>query len=134
VIENNIGKLPDPPVGWCSWYHFYQGISQVVIEENLEKIIEFKDQLPFNLVQIDDGFQKQVGDWLEFNDRFPNGVSPLAGEKNMPAAHLGCGSHRSSFTRGRNLCANIRTGCCDIKMGLLSVLDLYGIRWVRRWI
>jgi alpha-galactosidase len=86
AIENNIGKLPDPPVGWCSWYHFYQGISQAVIEENLEKIKEFKDQLPFNLVQIDDGFQKQVGDWLEFNDRFPYGVRPLAEE----IKHVGC--------------------------------------------
>ena len=78
AVEHNIGNLPDPPTGWCSWYQYYQGVSQVVIRENLEKIRELKGQLPFNLIQIDDGFQAQVGDWLEFNDRFPLGVQPLA--------------------------------------------------------
>lgn len=80
AIEHHIGNLPNPPEGWCTWYHYYQGISQTVIEENLRKLTEYKDRIPFNLVQIDDGFQAEVGDWLEFNDRFPNGVQPLAQE------------------------------------------------------
>ena len=30
--------------------------------------------------QIDDGFEAQVGDWLEFSPGFPDGVAPLARE------------------------------------------------------
>lgn len=32
--ENQVGMLPFPPVGWCSWYHYYQNISEDIIKEN----------------------------------------------------------------------------------------------------
>jgi len=79
AAEHQVINIRQPLEGWCSWYHYYQNISQNLIEKNLERIQEFNDSLPFNLVQIDDGFQSEVGDWLEFNDRFPDGVQPLAG-------------------------------------------------------
>jgi alpha-galactosidase len=78
TVEHRISNLPKPPDGWCSWYHYYHDISQNVIKENLEKIHEIKDRLPLQLIQIDDGFQAEVGDWLELNDRFPNGLTSLA--------------------------------------------------------
>jgi len=77
--EHKISELPEPFVGWCSWYYYYQNISGEVISENLDKILELKDFLPLNVVQIDDGFQTQVGDWLNINGRFPDGVKYLAG-------------------------------------------------------
>jgi alpha-galactosidase len=74
-------SLPDKmPAGWCSWYHFYQNIDEKVIAENLKSIQQFKTELPLELVQIDDGFQKEVGDWLDFRKGFPNGVAPLSEE------------------------------------------------------
>ncbi|HSO26810.1 MAG TPA: glycoside hydrolase family 36 protein, partial [Anaerolineales bacterium] len=66
------------PVGWCSWYHYYSQVSAADITENLESAQELQDRLPLPLLQIDDGFEAQVGDWFEFNDRFPGGVAPLA--------------------------------------------------------
>jgi alpha-galactosidase len=65
-------------VGWCSWYQFYQDISEEKMRTNLQSAAEIKDDLPFDLFQIDDGFQAQIGDWLEFDPDFPNGVAPLA--------------------------------------------------------
>ena len=80
--EHGLGQFPPVPAGWCSWYYYYEDISERTIQANLEQIRDKKDILPLNLVQIDDGFEAQVGDWLEFNNRFPNGVAGLAAEIN----------------------------------------------------
>jgi alpha-galactosidase len=78
--ENNGAKSPS---GWCSWYQFsgedYIGrVSAGDIEENLAAIHSLNDQLPLEIIQIDDGFETQVGDWFSFKRGFPSGVSPLA--------------------------------------------------------
>ena len=80
--EHGLGEFPPTPAGWCSWYYYYENISEKIIQDNLEQIRSKKNVLPLNLVQIDDGFEAQVGDWLEFNPRFPNGVADLAAEIN----------------------------------------------------
>ena len=66
------------PAGWCSWYHFFQKVTSQDILRNLEACQTLRPSLPLDLVQIDDGFESQVGDWLTFSDRFPEGVAPLA--------------------------------------------------------
>lgn len=79
VGRENHARVPAAtPVGWCSWYHFYTGVTAKNIQENLGAIVEQQEKLPIELVQIDDGFEKQVGDWLEFKPTFPDGVKPLA--------------------------------------------------------
>ncbi|REG10414.1 glycoside hydrolase family 36 protein [Pelolinea submarina] len=78
--EHGLGEFPPAPAGWCSWYYYYEAISEKVIRDNFTQIRAKKDALPLNLVQIDDGFEAQVGDWLEFNNRFPNGVSGISEE------------------------------------------------------
>ncbi len=67
-------------VGWCSWYHFYQDISEEKIRANVKAATETQETMPLDLIQIDDGFQAQIGDWFEFDPDFPNGVAPLARE------------------------------------------------------
>jgi hypothetical protein len=65
-----------PIVGWCSWYNVGQKITaeQVI---NLAKTVEtLRDRIPMQVIQIDDGFQKQVGDW-DYNDKFPDGIKPV---------------------------------------------------------
>ena len=68
------------PTGWCSWYHFFQNINPAAIRSNLQVVRQFQTDLPLDLVQIDDGFEAQVGDWLTFQPAFPQGVAPLASE------------------------------------------------------
>jgi alpha-galactosidase len=73
------------PTGWCSWYQFssddYRGaLSAGDVRANLEALACLRKDLPLELVQIDDGYQAEVGDWLAFNPGFPEGVAPLAGE------------------------------------------------------
>jgi alpha-galactosidase len=68
------------PVGWCSWYQFFQEVTAQDVRDNLATIRGFYKDIPIDLIQIDDGFQAQVGDWLDFSPDFPDGVTPLAAE------------------------------------------------------
>jgi len=58
---------------WCSWYSFYEAID----EHLLHKVIDDLSDYPFAVIQIDDGWERAVGDW-EANDKFPSGMADLA--------------------------------------------------------
>jgi len=67
------GLCSAPPRVWCSWYSLYTAIS----EERLLRILDNLCDLPFDVFQIDDGWQKGIGDW-EANEKFPSGMDSLA--------------------------------------------------------
>ena len=69
-----------PSVGWCSWYHYFQEIDEDKIIANLELAQERQGEIPLELIQIDDGFEAQIGDWFEFREGFRRGVASLARE------------------------------------------------------
>jgi len=69
----------DIPTGWCSWYHYFGQVSEDDILANLERLAELRDGLPLEYVQVDDGFQAGIGDWLTANEKFPHGMAWLAG-------------------------------------------------------
>jgi len=77
---HGVEQIPPSPRGWCSWYYYYTKLSAEDIRQNLEQIQTWRFRLPLELVQIDDGFEAQVGDWLTFKPSFPQGVAPLAQE------------------------------------------------------
>lgn len=82
--ENNRGnprkeaRETEVPVGWCSWYRYFQDISEQIIEQNLIAAHMLGERFPLGLIQIDDGYQQHVGDWFAFKETFPNGAAPLA--------------------------------------------------------
>jgi alpha-galactosidase len=78
--ENRVSLPEEIPSGWCSWYHFYTKVTAQQIRQNLESLQHLAPQLPLKLVQIDDGFESQIGDWYDFRPTFPDGVAPLAAE------------------------------------------------------
>jgi alpha-galactosidase len=49
------------PTVWCSWYHYFSRVTHVDILENLQSITDH--DLPVQVVQIDDGWQSEIGDW-----------------------------------------------------------------------
>jgi len=70
-------RVPDHvPTGWCSWYYFYNRVSEADVRANLEAMV--RDGHPAEYVQIDDGFQAHTGDWLTPNAKFPSGMKALA--------------------------------------------------------
>lgn len=66
-------RAGDPGAVWSSWYSFYENISRVQLDEVLKELPE----LGFDTFQIDDGWQRIVGDW-QANEKFPEGMSSLA--------------------------------------------------------
>jgi alpha-galactosidase len=66
--------------GWCSWYQFFGGVSEADLLRNLEALAAARDDFPIDLVQLDDGYQRAIGDWLTTNERFPRGIAPIAQE------------------------------------------------------
>jgi len=78
--ENRVHVQPSVPTGWCSWYQYYQNISAETIRKNLHALTAHKEDLPLQIVQIDDGYQKEVGDWLSFRSGFSDGMKSVARE------------------------------------------------------
>lgn len=62
--------------GWCSWYRYFGDVTASDIRSNLAVAAE----LGLELVQIDDGYQRSIGEWLEVDDRFGAPLADLAGE------------------------------------------------------
>jgi alpha-galactosidase len=77
ALEHDITSHAPVPVGWCSWYHFYQDIDTKNINANLDSVITLQPDLPLPLFQIDDGFETYPGDWYDFTDGFPHGLRPI---------------------------------------------------------
>ena len=54
---------PAPPSGWCSWYCFGPRVTAQNVLDNLAAMERDYPDLKF--VQIDDGYQPTMGDWLD---------------------------------------------------------------------
>lgn len=63
--------------GWCSWYHYFHGITEAATLANLADAAR-RLAGSLDLFQLDDGYQAAIGDWLEPNEKFPSGVGRLA--------------------------------------------------------
>ncbi|HUH96408.1 MAG TPA: glycoside hydrolase family 36 protein [Anaerolineales bacterium] len=76
-LGRRLGAKPDKPAPrvWCSWYSLYTAID----ENTLLKVLDELGRLPFDVFQVDDGWQVSVGDW-EANSKFPSGMKGLAGK------------------------------------------------------
>ena len=70
----NHPRLPSgaPPAGWCSWYCFGPRITAEQVLANLDVIAREVPGLKH--VQIDDGYQPAMGDWLETGPAFGGDV------------------------------------------------------------
>ncbi len=58
---------------WCSWYSLYNLVNERVIHKVLDQV----GDLPFDVIQLDDGWEIIYGDW-EANRKFPSGMGDLA--------------------------------------------------------
>jgi alpha-galactosidase len=63
-------------VGWCSWYHYYDRVTEADVRHNLS--LAAGDGWPFDVFQLDDGYQAGIGDWRETNDDFPSSLDTIA--------------------------------------------------------
>jgi alpha-galactosidase len=65
-------RFASPPAGWCSWYCFGARVTAKNVMDNLGAIVHDAPQLKY--VQLDDGYQPAMGDWLETGSAFGGDV------------------------------------------------------------
>jgi alpha-galactosidase len=71
-------KASAPVAGWCSWYYYFTKVTEADVLANLQMLRQQRATLPLGVLQIDDGYQKAVGDWTQANEKFPGGMKSLA--------------------------------------------------------
>src|SRR5260370_9658818 len=73
-IQKNAPKqlFQPAPTGWCSWYCFGPRVTAEQVLQNLDVISQKVPKLKY--VQIDDGYQSAMGDWLETGKAFGGDV------------------------------------------------------------
>ncbi|HVI43396.1 MAG TPA: glycoside hydrolase family 36 protein [Chitinophaga sp.] len=68
-------EFRQPPTGWCSWYCFGPRVTAKNIYDNLDYI---KSNIPaLKYIQLDDGYQPHMGDWLEVGSSFGGNVQQV---------------------------------------------------------
>ncbi|WP_105614747.1 glycoside hydrolase family 36 protein [Vallitalea okinawensis] len=72
-LDKNWRQLPQ--LGWCSWYFFYENITQEKVLANAEIIKQY--DLPLEVMLIDMGWEQRLGDWYA-NHKFSNGMKWMA--------------------------------------------------------
>jgi alpha-galactosidase len=70
IFQSQFGKTP--PTGWCSWYYSGPRVTAQQVLDNLDFIAKNVPQLKY--IQIDDGYQPAMGDWLETGAAFGGDV------------------------------------------------------------
>jgi alpha-galactosidase len=66
------------PRGYCTWYNYYENVSQEDCSNNLMQIKSHKSNFPIEYFQLDDGYQIVCGEWPEpANKKFPDGMKWL---------------------------------------------------------
>jgi alpha-galactosidase len=58
-----VTRVPAIPPGWCSWYCYWAEVTEADVDANLAAAVRL--DLPIEIVQIDDGHQAEIGDWLD---------------------------------------------------------------------
>lgn len=74
-------NIPKPRVerkcGYTTWYNYYTNVTQDIVARDLDAISKLNTKI--DIFQIDDGYERTVGDWLETDkNKFPNGMKDAA--------------------------------------------------------
>lgn len=75
--ENRVRINPWNPVGWCSWYHYFGNLTWDDVVRNVETARTLKTDFPFEVFQVDDGYERDIGDWMTAKPGYP-GLDGLA--------------------------------------------------------
>jgi alpha-galactosidase len=77
AIQNGVRVLHEAPIGWCSWYHAFETVSEEWMLDNISWASSNRERIPLKIIQLDDGYEREVGDWSAWNDSFPDGIEPI---------------------------------------------------------
>jgi alpha-galactosidase len=78
ALEMNAAPWKEIPTGWCSWYEFFENISEELILNVIDYYKKKHEKYPIDYIQVDDGYFTHRGDWTSPNKMFPHGMKFLA--------------------------------------------------------
>lgn len=61
----------------CSYYWNKNIVTEAIVNRELDIIASLTDKLNIDYIQIDAGYYKNLGDWLDYKERFPSGMKKL---------------------------------------------------------
>jgi alpha-galactosidase len=64
----SIPHLRSIPPGWCSWSCYFKDVTEDDVVENAEAARRL--DVPIEIVQVDDGYEVEIGDWLDERPKF----------------------------------------------------------------
>lgn len=74
----NVKKVAPVIHGVCNSYYWHENvISDELINKELGALETFPEKLNLDYFQIDAGYTKYFGDWLDYKERFPNGFESI---------------------------------------------------------
>lgn len=63
--------------GYTTWYNYYTNVTENIVANDLDAISKLNTGI--DIFQIDDGYERTVGDWLETDkNKFPSGMKAAA--------------------------------------------------------
>ena len=63
--------------GYTTWYNYYTSVTEEIVERDLEAIAKLGSKI--DIFQVDDGYERTVGDWLYHDEKkFPSGMKLIA--------------------------------------------------------
>ena len=71
-----IASVRSVPAGWSSWSCYFKDVTEADVLENVEAARRL--DLPIEIVQLDDGYESDIGDWLDVRPEFGS-LERLAG-------------------------------------------------------
>ena len=63
-----IGAVRSVPPGWSTWSCYFKHVTEHDVLENVEAMRRL--ELPIEIVQLDDGYETEIGDWLDVRPAF----------------------------------------------------------------
>jgi alpha-galactosidase len=78
ALEMNAVPWKKIPTGWCSWYEFFEKISEELILNVIDYYRKNREKYPIDYIQVDDGYFIHRGDWTIPNSSFPHGMKFIA--------------------------------------------------------
>ena len=82
AAHNQAKPLQNGPLltGWCSWYHYYENISEENLRSNFTRLTTMKDKVPTNMAMVDDGYMTAWGDWDSLKPKKFTTMDVVAGD------------------------------------------------------
>lgn len=69
------------PAGWSTWDYYFGDICEDAVLENVRYLKKYHDRFPVEYIQIDAGYCKPEGMWIEWDqEKFPHGPAWIAGK------------------------------------------------------